>query len=330
MKEKIRWGIVGPGHIAHSFAKDLLLVPEGQLVAVASRNLERAKEFGKQYGARFFYGSYREMFESGEVDVVYIATPHNSHAGHSIAAMDHGIPVLCEKPMGVNIAEVESMIEASERNNVFLMEALWSRFNPAIRKIKDMVSNGEIGEIGHMYSDFAFYGLDRDEKSRVLNLELAGGSLLDIGIYPIFLTYLMLGKPKNILAISKFHHTNVEIQTSMIFDYPRAQALLYSGLTSKSGMRAEITGSKGSIFISPRWHETQEFILERNGETEVFRVPKIGKGYAHEIGEVHACLGKGKKQSELWSHQNSRDLVGLMDEIRGRTEIVFPFEGKPL
>lgn len=326
MDKKIRWGILGPGHIANSFAKDLLLVPDAELVAVGSRNLDRAREFARTYGASQFFGSYEELFSCKEIDVIYIATPHTSHAENSIAAMDHGISVLCEKPMGVNTAEVERMIAASERNNVFLMEALWSRFNPTIKKIKQLVDEGEIGEIGHMYSDFAFYGLDRDEKSRVLNSELAGGSLLDIGIYPIFLTYLFLGKPKNILATSRFHHTGTEIQTSMIFDYPGAQAVLYSGLTSKSGMRAEITGSKGSIFIDPRWHETQGFMWERNGETETFHIPKIGKGYAHEIEEVHNCLRKGKKQSDLWSHQNSRDLVGLMDEIRRLTGTIFPFE----
>ena len=326
MNKKIRWGILGPGHIANSFAKDMLLVPDAELVAVGSRNLDRAKEFGNLYGASQFFGSYEELYNCKEIVVIYIATPHTSHAEHSIAAMDHGIPVLCEKPMGVNTAEVESMIAASERNNVFLMEALWSRFNPTIRKIKQMVADGEIGEIGHMYSDFAFYGLDRDEKGRVLNPELAGGTLLDIGIYPIFLTYLMLGKPENILATSKFYHTGVEIQTSMIFDYPKAQAVLYSGFTSKSGMRAEIGGSKGSIFIDPRWHETQGFTLDRNGETEAFHIPKIGKGYAHEIEEVHECLRKGKKQSDLWSHQNSLDLIGLLDEVRTRTGIVFPFE----
>ncbi|MCG2461274.1 Gfo/Idh/MocA family oxidoreductase [Flavobacteriaceae bacterium F89] len=326
MKKKIRWGILGPGHIAHSFAKDLLLVPDGELVAVGSRNLDRAKKFGDTYGASRFFGSYEELYNCEEIDVIYIATPHTYHAEHSIAAMDHGNPVLCEKPMGVNRAEVKNMIAASKRNNVFMMEALWSRFNPAIRKIKQMVVEGVIGEIGHMSSDFAFYALDRDEKGRLLNPELAGGSLLDIGIYPIFLTYLMMGKPENILATSRFHHTGVEIQTSMIFDYPKAQALLYSGLTSKSGMRVEIGGSKGTLFIDPRWHETQGFTWERNGETEAFHIPKIGKGYAHEIEEVQDCLRQGKKQSELWTHQNSMDLVGLMDEVRTRTGIVFPFE----
>jgi predicted dehydrogenase len=327
MNKKIRWGILGPGHIAHSFAKDLLLVPDGELVAVGSRNLDRAREFGEMYGANQFFGSYEELFNCREVDVIYIATPHTSHAKHSIAAMDHGIPVLCEKPLGVNMAEVESIIAASERNNVFMMEALWSRFNPTIRKIKHLVAEGEIGEIGHMYSNFAFYGLDRDEKGRLLNPELAGGSLLDIGIYPIFITYLMMGKPESISATSKFHHTGVEIQTSMIFDYDKAQAVLYSGLNSKSSMRVEIGGTKGSIFIDPRWHETQGFTLDRNGETESFHIPKIGKGYAHEIAEVHDCLRKGKKQSDLWTHQNSRDLVGLMDRVRAQTGIVFPSEG---
>ncbi len=326
MEDKIRWGIVGPGHIAHSFVKDLKLVAGGELTAVASRNLERAQEFATEYGAPYSFGSYEELFASDVVDVLYIATPHTSHADLSVKAMDQGKHVLCEKPLAVNNREVERMIEAAERNKVFLMEALWSRFNPAILKVKQLIENGEIGNISYLRADFAFYGLDRDEKGRVLNPGLAGGSLLDIGIYPIFLAYLMLGKPKRIKAISSFYKTGAETQTSMIFEYADAQAGLYSGLGSNSEMKAEIAGSKGSFFLHPRWHNAQGYSFEKDGEVTNFQLPTIGKGYTHEIEEVHACLQEGKLQSDLWSHQNSVDLIGLLDKVRKETGIIFPFE----
>ncbi|WP_422079853.1 Gfo/Idh/MocA family protein [Ulvibacterium sp.] len=326
MGDTIRWGIIGPGKIAHSFSKDLKLLPEGTLSAVASRDIEKAKQFAKEYNAEHAFGSYEELFNCDEVDVIYIATPHNLHAQWSIMAMDHGKHVLCEKPMGVNLSEVEKMIASAEQNQVFLMEALWSRFNPTIRKVKQLIDAGELGDIGYLHADFAFYGLDRSEEGRVLNPYLAGGSLLDIGIYPIFLAYVMLGKPKTIKATSKFYKTGVEIQTSMIFEYKRAQALLYSGLTSNSEMKAEIAGSKGSIFIHPRWHEAQGYSIEKGDILDKLDQPTKGKGYTYEIEEVHSCLKSGKLESELWSHQNSLDLIGLLDQVRQLTGVVFPFE----
>lgn len=326
MGDTIRWGIIGPGKIAHNFAKDLKLVSDGILTAVASRNIEKAELFAKEYNAKHAFGSYEELFNCDEVDVIYVATPHTLHAQWSIMAMDHGKHVLCEKPMGVNLSEVEEMIACAKRNQVFLMEALWSRFNPTIRKVKELIDAGELGEIGYLHADFAFYGLDRSEEGRVLNPNLAGGSLLDIGIYPVFLAYVLLGKPEKIKAASQFYKTGVEVQTSMIFEYESAQALLYSGLTSNSEMKAEIAGSEGSIFIHPRWHEAQGFSMEKGNGLDSFNQPTKGKGYTYEIEEVHSCLKTQKLESDLWSHQNSLDLIGLLDEVRRLTGIVFPFE----
>ncbi len=326
MADTIRWGILGPGKIAHSFAKDLQLVEDGKLMAVASRNIGRAKEFSVQYDAEFAFGTYQELLECSDVDVIYIATPHTGHMEWAIKAMEHGKHVLCEKPLGVNLQEVQKIITAAQKNKVFLMEALWSRFNPSLQKVKELITAGKIGKVSYLSADFAFYGLDREEKGRLLNPELAGGTILDIGIYPIFLAYLILGVPDRILSTSNFYKTGAEIQTSMIFEYPDAQAILYSGLTCNSEMKAEISGRYGSIFIDPRWHEAQGFSVEFEDHQERFDLPTLGKGYAHEIKEVHDCLKASNLQSELWSHQNSLDLIGLMDEVRKQNGIVFPFE----
>ncbi|MCK0145461.1 Gfo/Idh/MocA family oxidoreductase [Arenibacter sp. F26102] len=324
---KVRWGIIGLGNIARNFVKDLALVNEAQIYAVASRDMVKAQAFSKEYQVPNAFGSYKELFECKEVDVVYIATPHTLHSELTIMAMDHGKHVLCEKPMGVNRVEVQKMIAAAQRNKVFLMEALWSRFNPTIKRVKELVDTGEIGSLAYLHADFAFYALDRDFEGRVLNPKLAGGSLLDIGIYPVFLSYLLLGKPDQILSTSNFHANGAEVQTSMIFKYPKAQAILYSGFTSRSEMKAEISGEKGTIYIPGRWHEAQGYTIGKNNENEEIKLPTTGRGYYYEINEVHTCLSQGKLESALWSHQNSLDLITILDTVRKQNGIVFPFEG---
>ncbi|MCE2611995.1 Gfo/Idh/MocA family oxidoreductase [Flavobacteriaceae bacterium D16] len=326
MPTNIRWGIVGLGKIADTFAKDLALVSEADLVAVASRSLEKAQAFKNTHNSTFAFGSYEELFTCKEVDVVYVATPHSHHAQLAIQAMEHGKHVLCEKPMGVNREETSRMLNVAREKQVFFMEALWSRFMPAIVRAKELIDSGTLGDIRYLHADFAFYALDRDQKGRILNPELAGGSLLDIGIYPIFLSYLILGKPDKIQSTSKFHATGAEIETSMIFQYANAQALLYSGFSCTSEMKAMVCGTKGTIYIHPRWHEAQELTLQIGEETESMLLPKTGKGYVHEIHEVHKCLNNGKLQSALWSHQNSLDLIETLDLVRLQNGIRFPFE----
>ncbi len=326
METKIRWGIVGPGNIARKFVSDLLLVDDAEVTAVASRSMERAKEFADEYGVKHTFGDYDALFQSGKVDVVYIATPHNFHKDLSVKALENGIGVLCEKPMGVNRPEVVEQVNTSKKHNAFLMEAMWSRFNPSIQKVKQLVDAGDIGELKYLYADFAFYGLDKGLDSRLLNPNLASGSILDIGIYPIFLSYLLLGMPDEIMATSKFHENGTELQTSMIFDYESAQSVLYSGLTSNSRMEAEISGTEGELFLNPRWHHADGYTLVKDEQTNKFELPLTGFGYYHEILEVHKCLKEHKIESDLWSHQNSLDLSELLDTVREICGISFPFE----
>ena len=326
MEDKIRWGIAGLGNIANKFAADLRLVSDAELTAVGSRNIDKAAAFAQDHGVAHYYGSYLELFASPEVDVIYIATPHTSHCDLSLQCMERGKHVLCEKPMGINSSEVKKMIDSARKNKVFLMEALWSRLNPSIEQVYERINNGDIGRVSYLRADFAFYSLDRHKSGRLLNPELAGGSLLDIGIYPVFLAYLVLGMPVKILAASNFYSTGVEIQTGMVFTYPDAMAVLYSGLTSRSEMKAEISGTTGSFTLEPRWHETQGYALESSGEMEFIDMPTQGKGYSYEISEVNNCLRSGKLESDKWSHQNSLDLHSILDEIRSLGGVKFPSE----
>lgn len=326
MGKKIRWGIVGLGRIAKLFAADLMLIPDAELVAVASTDLDRAKTFALEYGVANHYNSYNALFRDKAVEVVYVATLHHTHAAVSIAAMDQQKHVLCEKPVAINAKEALEMIRASKRNKVFFMEAFWSRFNPAIAKAKELAVANALGKIRYINAEFTFYKLDDDPKARSLNVDLAGGSLLDMGVYPIFLSYLILGKPREIMAKSKFYGTGAEIQTSMIFDYEGAQAVLYSGFANNSDMKAKICGEEGELFIHPIWHETQGFTLVRNGQQKEYDLPTLGKGFSHEIMEVNQCVDNGIRESSLWNHKNSLELITLVDEVREKCGIRFPFE----
>ena len=327
MADSVGWGIIGLGNIAHKFARDLSLVHDAALMGVASRSMVKAKKFKEEFKVPYAFDNYDALFDCEEVEVVYIALPHSEHQVWSVRAMEKGKHVLCEKPAGLDRAQVQSLIHTSKKKGVFFMEALWSRFIPSLQKIKESIDAGEIGEIVYLHADFAFFGLDRDPQGRLLNPALAGGSLLDIGIYPVFLAYLILGMPEKIEANAKFLESGTEVQVAMTFTYPGAHALLFSGLGTTSPMSATISGTDGTFVIHPRWHEAEGFTLLSDGQEEVFEYPKVGKGYTYEIEEVHRCLSESRLESPLWSHQNSLDLITLLDRVRAIGGIRFPFEG---
>ncbi|WP_117881437.1 Gfo/Idh/MocA family protein [Aureibaculum luteum] len=323
-KVKIKWGIIGCGNIANKFASDLALMEDAELQAVASRSIEKAKSFGEKHNSKKCYDSYDELFLDGDVDIVYIATPHSSHCELSLKAMQHNKHVLSEKPLAINKVEAAKMIALSKEKGLFFMEGLWTRFNPTFVAIKKIIDSGEIGDIKFINADFSFksnHSLD----SRVFDLKLGGGALLDIGIYPAFLTYALLGKPKEILAKSIFNEaTKCDVQSSMIFHYENAQAILYSGFMSNAKMIARISGSEGEIYIHNQWHMAQGYTLVKNGKEEVFELPTKGIGFSHEIMECHNCLKNNQIESKHWSHKNSMDLISILDEVRCEVGLIYP------
>lgn len=321
MNKKIKWGVIGLGKIAQKFVNDLLLLDTVELEAVASRDLAKAKAFAITCRSKKFYGSYEALLQDKLVDIVYIATPHNSHERLAVLALEHKKAVLCEKPFAINQQQVFKMIEASKKNNIFLMEALWTRFLPAIKKIKTTIENGEIGEIKYLNADFSFKA--NPSIQRIFDKELGGGSILDIGIYPIFLAYLILGIPDKIIAEAHFFESGADSQVSMIFHYKNAQAVLFSSFNSNSKREAKISGTMGEIIIDNPWNEASSFSLFKDGQEEKFSVPKIGKGYAHQIVECNSCLQKNLTESSLWSHQNSLDLISILDAIRKEINLTY-------
>ncbi len=323
----LHWGIAGLGKIAHKFLNDLQLVPENQIVAVGSRSLEKATSFANQYRIESAHGSYTDLFENPKVEIIYIATPHHAHAEVAIEAMQAGKHVLCEKPIAVSRAQAADMIQVAKEHRVFLMEALWTRFNPTILKVVELVKDGELGTVNFINADFSFYS-DAPVEGRLFNMNLAGGALLDVGIYPVFLAYLLMGMPDTIEAKAIFHPTGADLQTAAIFKYKKGIAQVMGGLASHSDMRARIGGNLGSIFLEPRWHETESFtwLDHRNQTEETYHFPKIGKGYTYEIQECMACIQAEQLESQLWSWQNSLDLITLLDTIRAKIGLTYPFE----
>ena len=322
---KIKWGIIGLGGIAHHFAKDLLLVDDANLYAVASRSIEKANEFGNQYGAEKCYGSYEALLNDSEVDIVYIATPHNSHLKLSIQAIEHGKHILCEKPVGVNQFQAKEVTSLAKTHGVFFMEALWSRFNPSILKTLSLIKEGAIGKVSYINADFSFNAL-KGGKKRLFDINLAGGALLDIGIYPLFLSYMVFGIPEALEATAHFSDQGADMQTSMSLKYNEGIANLYCGFTANSDMVAKIYGSEGAIYISSRWHEAQGLTLIKNEETTVYDLPTTGKGYYYEILECHSCLKNKKTESDLWSYKHSVALMGIIDRVKNKIGLHYPFE----
>jgi predicted dehydrogenase len=326
--KKIKWGIIGCGKIAGKFATDLALIKDAELTAVASRDLQKAKNFQSEHRAKKSYGNYKDLLNDEEIDIVYIATPHSSHAKWSIEAMEQDKHVLCEKPLSINKTEAEEIIAVSKRTGKFFMEALWTRFNPVFKAVKKHIEDGDLGEIRYINSDFSFKA-DFPAESRVLNLSLGGGAILDIGIYPAFITYSFLGIPEKVSAASVFNEeTGCDMQTSMIFEYKNAQAILYSGFVSKSDINASISGTEGQIYFNEPFHSANGFTLVKGDQREVFELQLKGKGFTYEIEECHTCIRRGSTESSSWSHQNSLDLIGILDRVRKEANLIYPRERK--
>ncbi len=321
-QEKIKWGIVGLGNIAHQFCKDLSLIQDAEIYAVASRGKVKAHHFATIHKASKSYGSYKELFEDPDIDIVYIATPHSSHKELSIQAMKEGKHVICEKPLAINGKDAQEMVAVSKETNRFFMEAFWSRFNPSIEEVYQKSQEGELGDIKYIHADFDFHV--SEPVKRLIDLELGGGALLDVGVYPVFLSYLFLGMPEKIQASATFYESGADEQTSIILQYTNAQAILHCGFASNSGMEATISGTKGRVVLNRMWHETQSYSLIQNENKQDFSRPTLGKGYAHEAIECHQCLRDGKIESEKWSHQDSMNLMALVDRVKKEIGLVYP------
>ncbi len=326
--QPIRWGILACGGIARKFADDLVHAKNGHLAAVSSRDLTRAQEFASHYDPSVkAYGSYEEMLSSGEIDVVYIASPHGLHYEHTLLCLEAGIPVLCEKAFAINSKQVAAMIQKAREKNLFLMEALWTRFHPSIAQLQAIIASGAIGEIKHLVADFGFKAA-YDEEARWFNPHLTGGSLLDIGIYPLFISKLLLGQPLEMKATGVMAPSGVDMNCSISTKYASgATASLFSTFAAQTDTTCTVYGTLGKIYMHPRFHETKGMTLTiYDGEETVMETERLGWGYSYEADAVQEDLHAGRTENAWMSHQFSQELMGLLDEIRAQIGLTYPNE----
>lgn len=332
MKKKYNWAILGCGKIAAKFASDLKLLPNANLYAAASRDKQNADTFATEWGFEKAYGSYEEMVTDPAVDVVYIATPHSHHHRHTLLCLNHKKAVLCEKAFAINKNEVEEMVACAKQNNTFLMEAFWTNFQPSFQKALEIVNSGELGELKMVRSDFTF-NAPFDKDKRLYNVKLGGGSLLDIGIYPVFAALSALGKPAKIKSFANFSETGAEETINIIFDYGKGKmASLTSSIATFSPIQTEYICENGYLILTPRWFTPTDIQVWKNGQEEQFikSEHKQGSGYQYEAAHVMECLDNGVIESPQMTWQKSLDLMETLDRIRVDAGIFYPDHDKDI
>jgi predicted dehydrogenase len=323
--QNVRWGILGPGGIASTFASDLPLVPGAELAAVGSRSLATAQAFAKRHGFARAHGSYAKLAADDGVDVVYVATPHAFHMEGALLCIEAGKAVLVEKPLTLDLPTAAQLIEAARSHGVFLMEAMWMRLNPTIRKIAELVADGAIGEVSAVHADFGLQG-PFQASHRLRDPALGGGALLDLGVYPIHLAHLILGAPVSAHAWAKLTPERVDENTGVLLGYESgAVAALTCSINGNSRNGASITGVDGRIDLPPGFFVPRSFILNRPGkEVEVVELPFEGSGYQFEAMEVQRCIRAGELESPLMTHATTLEVMALLDALREQVGVIYP------
>lgn len=321
-----RWGIIGPGNIARTFVKDLPYTSTPQeVVAVLGHTTQNAFDFAKEFDIPNYYLNLNEFLKNKDIDAVYIATPHPQHFEQALACLENKIPVLCEKPMTINAKQCEELIEASQRNNTFLMEGMWIRFLPSIRQTLSIIQQGLIGKVTSIRASVSFKA-PHEPDSRFFDPEQGGGSLLDLGIYPVYLSMLLLGKVCEVKAIGKLSEEGVDEAVSVLLHcQDGSHATLESSLVSTLFIPAEIIGEHGIIKILNPWYEKSAGIeLERTGEGKIiYPCHWEGHGLYFETDEVVKCINNNQISSELLPHDHSLAMIRTLDEIRNQIHVTY-------
>ena len=323
--QKIRFGIVGTGTIAHRFAEAIKNVDNAELVAVASRTKENAEKFGCEFDIPARFDSYEKMALSDVIDAAYIAVPHSGHIGCSCLMMNNGKHVLCEKPMAVNSKEAEEMFRCARENNVLLMEAMWARLVPGTIKMLELVENGVLGDILGVEGKFC-YSMDEDEMDHhVFKRQNGGGSLLDVGVYGLNFASWYLGKDVETINAQSDIYNGVDSHTCVLLKYKNgAIADISSAILLRKPNEGYVYGNKGYARLL-RFYAPQEIdIYLNNGETVKIPVPYAGNGFEEQIAHFSECVSKGLKESPVVTHEQTLYITKQMDKIRKITGVEYP------
>ena len=327
MTDPVRWGILGTGWIADQFAQGLDQLAGAELVAVGSRTPESAQRFAEAYNVPHRHGSYQALADDPDVDVIYVATPNPWHRDHTLLCLDSGKPVLCEKPFALNARQAAEMVQVAREKDLFLMEAMWTRFFPLMGKVRALVDEGAIGEVQMLVADLCIQ-FDLDPSDRRYAPGLGGGALLDLGVYPLSFASMIMGAPSSIEALAHLGETGVDEQAGIVLGYDRGRVgTLYTSIRVDSPVEATILGSEGQIRIHSWWIHPDRLTLSLDGgEATTIQMPFAGNGYQFEAAEVMACLRAGKLESDLMPLDETLSIVETMDTIRARWGLRFPGE----
>lgn len=325
MKKQFRWGIMGTGGIARAFASDLQGLDDQKVAAIGSRSTHKGHEFAAQFPDCLVYGSYAELVADPSIDGIYVATPHTTHVSNTLLALRAGKPVLCEKPFAVNSREAELMIETARQRNLALMEAMWTRFLPHIKKVREILNSGAIGEIISVEADHG-QRLAVLQIPRLMLPEYAGGALLDLGIYPVSFAHMVLGVPDKITASSAFTPEGVDSQTSVIFDYDSgAQAILTANMVAASPCRAVISGTLGRIEIDTTFYRPSSMrMILNDGSVKEYANNYSGGGWREQAIEFANLVRRGENESPLLTWEETLQIMRSMDRIREIISLTFP------
>lgn len=324
--DTINWGIVGLGSIANDFAQGLQVVPGARLAAVGSRSQEKAEAFGSRFDVPARYGSYADLAADPSVDIVYVATPHPMHAEDCLLCLSAGKAVLCEKPFTINAALAEQVIAFAREKRLFLMEGMWTRFFPAMARLRALLQEGAIGEPRLLQADFGFRA-DFDPESRLLNPALGGGALLDVGIYVLSLASMVFGAPTSVEGLAAMGKTGVDEQMAATLSYAGGQlALLSAAVRTNTPQEAVISGTEGGLRVPRHFWCPTRLTLERYGNEEEITFPKEGNGFNYEIAAVMDCLRAGRPESDVMPLEESLAIARTMDALRRKWGLQYPME----
>lgn len=328
MTETFRWGILGTGRIAGVFADGLTQLPDATLLAVGSRAQETADAFGEKYAIPRRYASYAELAADPDVDAIYVASPHSGHRPDTLLCLEHGKAVICEKPFAINAAQAREMVDFARAHKIFLMEAMWTRFLPLMVKVRELIAEGAIGDVLMLQSDFGFR-TDVNPKSRLFDMNLGGGGLLDVGVYPVSLASMIFGKPERIASLANLGATGVDEQGAAIFSYAggKRMAIVSTAVRTNTPHETVIMGSAGSMKIhAPSWAPRQ-LTLRRGGQSdELVEIGFPGNGYQYEAAELMRCVREGRLESAVIPLDETIQVMETMDAIRAQWGLKYPME----
>ena len=327
MTDSIRWAILGTGSVAHQFARGLADAHDVSLVAVGSRSGETADAFADEFDIPRRHASYEALAADPDVDAVYVSTPHPFHMDNSMLLLEQGKAVLCEKPFTMNAEQAQTVIGVAREHGMFLMEAMWTRYIPAVVRARELVAEGAIGDVRMVQADFGFRA-SMNPESRLFNKDLGGGALLDVGIYVLSLASMVLGpKPEEVVATAQLGETGVDEQSAVLLKYAGGElAVLSCAVCTRTTVEATLFGTDGSIRLHSPFFKSAGLTVTRGRNQELVELPLQGNGYNYEADEVGRCLRAGDKESAVMPLDESLALMHLMDQIRSQWGLIYPME----